>query len=190
VTCGSLQLESSYQRVKRCAYISTSLYEYRGYNAKKARDKHRHYTWGLRHLEVKSFHLSLHFWKVVHSFVPIRFLVIWVLCIFIGVCSKTAKLLYFHILLHSVTFFFSCHVLILLFQRYAVEFYLSDCETGLRVLVKAGHNAHVIPDVEENTVLDINAKLTSLPIDFLNWLNDRNLSADDRIMRLKEGYYY
>jgi hypothetical protein len=125
VTCGSLQLESSYQRVKRCAYISTSLYEYRGYNAKKARDKHRHYTWGLRHLE-----------------------------------------------------------------RYAVEFYLSDCETGLRVLVKAGHNAHVIPDVEENTVLDINAKLTSLPIDFLNWLNDRNLSADDRIMRLKEGYYY
>ncbi|CAK9255851.1 unnamed protein product [Sphagnum jensenii] len=123
VTCGSLPLESSYQRVKRCAYISTSLYEYRGYNAKKARDKHRHYTWGLRHLE-----------------------------------------------------------------RYAVEFYLSDCETGLRVLVKAGHNAHVIPDVEENTVLDINAKLTSLPIDFLNWLNDRNLSADDRIMRLKEGY--
>lgn len=52
VTCGSVPLESSYQRVSRCVYTSTGLYEYRNYSSKKARENHRRYTWGLRHREV------------------------------------------------------------------------------------------------------------------------------------------
>ncbi|KAJ7239938.1 hypothetical protein O6H91_Y440400 [Diphasiastrum complanatum] len=51
VTCGSVSLESSFQNVNRCIYTSTTLYEYRGFNSLQANDKHRRFTWGLRHLE-------------------------------------------------------------------------------------------------------------------------------------------
>ena len=59
VTCGSVPLESSYQRVSRCVYTSTGLYEYRNYSSKKARENHRRYTWGLRHREVCSLGFAL-----------------------------------------------------------------------------------------------------------------------------------
>ncbi|KAJ7564319.1 hypothetical protein O6H91_02G012800 [Diphasiastrum complanatum] len=51
VTCGSVSLESSYQKVNRCIYTSTGLFEYRGVNSLPANDKHRRFTWGLRQLE-------------------------------------------------------------------------------------------------------------------------------------------
>lgn len=123
VTCGSMPLESSYQRVNRCVYTSSGLYEYRGFKAKPARPKHRTFTWGLRYLE-----------------------------------------------------------------RHVVDFYISDFQSGWRALVKAGYGATVTPYVEENIILDVTNKNRELPSNFLRWLGDRNLSSDDRVMRLKEGY--
>lgn len=52
VTCGNVPLESSFQKVPRCVYTSTSLYEYRGWDSKAANPTHRRLTWGLRLLEV------------------------------------------------------------------------------------------------------------------------------------------
>lgn len=52
VTCGSVPLESTFTRVPRCVYTSTSLYEYRGWNSKPANPQHRLFTWGLRATEV------------------------------------------------------------------------------------------------------------------------------------------
>ena len=53
VTCGNVPLESSFQKVPRCVYTSTSLYEYRGWDSKAANPSHRRFTWGLRSLEVR-----------------------------------------------------------------------------------------------------------------------------------------
>lgn len=53
VTCGNVPLESSFQKVPRCVYTSTSLYEYRGWDSKAANPTHRRFTWGLRSLEVR-----------------------------------------------------------------------------------------------------------------------------------------
>ncbi|KAG6763307.1 hypothetical protein POTOM_030721 [Populus tomentosa] len=50
--CGNVPLESSFQRVPRCVYTSTSLYEYRGWDSKAANPTHRRFSWGLRSLEV------------------------------------------------------------------------------------------------------------------------------------------
>nr|AFK43022.1 unknown [Lotus japonicus] len=51
VTCGNVPLESSFQKIPRCVYTSTSLYEYRGWDSKAANPTHRQFTWGLRYLE-------------------------------------------------------------------------------------------------------------------------------------------
>ncbi|CAN6456879.1 unnamed protein product [Victoria cruziana] len=51
VTCGNVPLELPFQRIPRCVYTSTSLYEYRGWDSKAANAKHRRFTWGLRSLE-------------------------------------------------------------------------------------------------------------------------------------------
>ncbi|KAJ9550731.1 hypothetical protein OSB04_014776 [Centaurea solstitialis] len=60
VTCGNVPLESSFQRVPRCVYTSTSLYEYRGWDSKAANPTHRRFTWGLRSMErhVVDFYIS------------------------------------------------------------------------------------------------------------------------------------
>lgn len=123
VTCGSIPLESSYQKVNRCVYTSSGLYEYRSFKAKPAQPNHRVFTWGLRYLE-----------------------------------------------------------------RHIVDFYISDYQSGLRALVKVGYGATVSPYVEESTILDISEKNRELPSNFMRWLAERNLSSDDRVMRLKEGY--
>jgi hypothetical protein len=72
-------------------------------------------------------------------------------------------------------------------QRYVVDFYISDFQTGLRALVKAGYGARVTSYVAENTIVDVLPGQKEIPTDFLRWLTERNLSADDRVMRLKEG---
>ncbi|XP_078434354.1 putative membrane protein At1g16860 [Wolffia australiana] len=123
VTCGNMPLESSYQRVPRCVYTSTSLYEYRGWDSKAANATHRRFTWGLRSLE-----------------------------------------------------------------RHVVDFYISDFQSGLRALVKAGYGAKVTPCVDESITVEVNPSNKELSPNFLRWLGERNLSSDDRIMRLKEGY--
>ncbi|KAJ6935004.1 hypothetical protein NC652_010100 [Populus alba x Populus x berolinensis] len=123
VTCGSIPLESSYQKVHRCVYVSTELYEFRGLGGKSAHSKHRFFSWGSRHSE-----------------------------------------------------------------KFVADFYISDFQSGLRALVKAGYGAKVAPFVREATVVDVKKENMDLSSSFLHWLADRNLSSDDRIMRLKEGY--
>ncbi|PNT11452.1 hypothetical protein POPTR_011G022600v4 [Populus trichocarpa] len=123
VTCGSIPLESSYQRVSRCVYVSSELYEYRGLGGKSAHAKHCFFSWGLRHSE-----------------------------------------------------------------KFVADFYISDFQSGLRALVKAGYGAKVAPFVKPATVVDVKKENKDMSPSFLRWLADRNLSSDDQIMRLKEGY--
>ncbi|KAM7260298.1 hypothetical protein ACFE04_016039 [Oxalis oulophora] len=123
VTCGNLPLESSFQKVPRCVYTSTSLYEYRGWESKAANPTHRRFTWGLR-----------------------------------------------------------------LRERRAVDFYISDFQSGLRALVKIGYGARVTPYVDDSLVIDLNPTNEELSPEFIRWLRERNLSSDDRIMQMKEGY--
>ncbi|XP_047315311.1 uncharacterized membrane protein At1g16860-like [Impatiens glandulifera] len=123
VTCGNVPLVSSFQKVPRCVYTSTSLYEYRGWDSKPANPMHRCFTWGLRSSE-----------------------------------------------------------------RHVVDFYISDFQSGLRALVKTGYGARVTPYVEESTIVDVNPSNRDLSPELVRWLSERNLSSNDRIIRLKEGY--
>ncbi|KAI3498971.1 hypothetical protein L1887_34760 [Cichorium endivia] len=123
VTCGSIPLESSFQKIPRCVYVSTELYEYKGWGGQSANAKHRCFSWG---------------------------------------CSNS--------------------------EKYVADFYISDFQSGLRALVKAGYGAKVAPFVKETTVVDITKQNRDLSPNFLSWLADRSLSSDDRVMRLKEGY--
>lgn len=72
-------------------------------------------------------------------------------------------------------------------QRRAVDFYISDFQSGLRALVKTGYGARVTPYVDDSLVIDVNPTKDELSHDFVRWLSERNLSSDDRVMRLKEG---
>ncbi|KAG6503736.1 hypothetical protein ZIOFF_036060 [Zingiber officinale] len=73
-------------------------------------------------------------------------------------------------------------------ERHVVDFYISDFQSGLRALVKAGYGSRVTPYVDESVIVDINPNNKDLSPEFLSWLQQRNLSCDDRVMRLKEGY--
>lgn len=73
-------------------------------------------------------------------------------------------------------------------QKYIADFYISDFQSGLRALVKAGYGAKVAPFVKASTVVDITKENRESSPSFLRWLADRSLSSDDRVMRLKEGY--
>nr|XP_043623650.1 uncharacterized membrane protein At1g16860 [Erigeron canadensis] len=123
VTCGSIPLESSFQKVPRCVYVSTELYEYKGFGGKSTNPKHRCFSWG---------------------------------------CSNS--------------------------EKYVADFYISDFQSGLRALVKAGYGAKVAPFVKETTVVEITKENRELSPTFLQWLADRSLSSDDHVMRVKEGY--
>jgi hypothetical protein len=79
-------------------------------------------------------------------------------------------------------------VVIFLWQKYVSDFYISDFQSGLRALVKAGYGSKVSPFVKPATVANVTTQNKDLSPSFLKWLSDRNLSADDRVMRLKEGY--
>ncbi|KAL6960852.1 hypothetical protein U1Q18_038615 [Sarracenia purpurea var. burkii] len=52
----------------------------------------------------------------------------------------------------------------------------------------SGYGARVTPYVEETIVADVNPLNKELYPEFMRWLGERNLSSDDRTMRLKEGY--
>ncbi|KAG6545143.1 hypothetical protein Mapa_013408 [Marchantia paleacea] len=73
-------------------------------------------------------------------------------------------------------------------ERHVVDFYISDLQSGLRALVKAGFGARLTPHVMESSVVDVTSKSKDLPTEFLRWLSDRNLCTGERPMQLKEGY--
>jgi len=123
VTCGSIPLESSFQRVPRCVYVAAELYQYRGLGGKTANPKHRCFSWGCRHAE-----------------------------------------------------------------KYVADFYISDFQSGLRALVKAGYGAKVAAFVKPTIMVDTTKENREPSSSFLRWLADRSLSSDDCRMRLKEGY--
>ncbi|KAL3850915.1 hypothetical protein ACJIZ3_012797 [Penstemon smallii] len=123
VTCGSIPLETSFQKVPRCVYVSSELYQYRGCGGKHANAKHRFFSWGCRHSE-----------------------------------------------------------------KFVTDFYISDFQSGLRALVKAGYGAKVAPFVKPTVVVDVTKDNKDLSPNFLRWLSDRSLSNDDHVMRLKEGH--
>ncbi|MBA0807921.1 hypothetical protein Gohar_023696 [Gossypium harknessii] len=122
VTCGSIPLESSYQREPRCVYVSTELYEYKGWGGKSANSKQRCFSWGCKHSE-----------------------------------------------------------------KFVADFYISDFQSGLRALVKAGYGSKVAPMIKPATVLDVTKENRDSFPSLLRWLAERNLSNDECIMRLKEG---
>lgn len=68
-----------------------------------------------------------------------------------------------------------------------VDFYISDFQSGLRALVKTGYGARVTPYVEESAVIEVDPLNKNLSPEFIRWLGERNLSSDDRQMRLEEG---
>ena len=72
-------------------------------------------------------------------------------------------------------------------QRHVVDFYISDFQSGLRALVKAGYGAKVTPYVDESMAVEVNPSNKDMSPNFMRWLGDRNLSSDDRIMKMKEG---
>lgn len=43
------------------------------------------------------------------------------------------------------------------------------------------------PYVDDSLVIDVNPAKEELSPEFIRWLAERNLSSDDRVMRLKEG---
>ncbi|XP_077248460.1 putative membrane protein At1g16860 [Tasmannia lanceolata] len=50
-SCGSLSLESSYEKVPRCVYTSTLLYEYRGFGSNSTIVNGQCFQWSLAHSE-------------------------------------------------------------------------------------------------------------------------------------------
>lgn len=72
-------------------------------------------------------------------------------------------------------------------QRHVVDFYISDFQSGLRALVKTGYGARVTPYVDDSIVIDVSTANKDMSPEFIRWLGERNLSVDDRVMRLKEG---
>lgn len=69
-----------------------------------------------------------------------------------------------------------------------MDFYISDFQSGLRALVKTGYGTKVTPYVDESVIIDVNPSNKDMSPDFVRWLAERNLSSDERTMRLKEGY--
>ncbi|KAF2298250.1 hypothetical protein GH714_020866 [Hevea brasiliensis] len=163
VTCGSIPLESSYQRVPRCVCVSTELYEYRGWveNLHSPSTASSHGDLGIQSPEAL------------------------LNCIRSPSSIPNVSLLLGNILVLKDE---AADFLSILWQKYVADFYISDFQSGLRALVKAGYGAKVAPFVKPVTVVDVKKENRDLSPSFLRWLADRSLSSDDRIMRLKEGY--
>nr|XP_010919348.1 uncharacterized membrane protein At1g16860 [Elaeis guineensis]XP_010919349.1 uncharacterized membrane protein At1g16860 [Elaeis guineensis] len=122
-SCEDLSLESSYEKVGRCVYTSTVLYEYSGFGSKPANANGRYFQWNLIYVE-----------------------------------------------------------------RFAADFYITDIKSGARALVKAGYTSKVFPLIDENILVNTTSKTRELSSTLKNWLERRYLSAEARLLRLKEGY--
>lgn len=74
----------------------------------------------------------------------------------------------------------------LIVQKHLANFYISDKNTGTRFLVRAGESTRVTPYVKSKTI-EINKDAGQVSPDFLNWLEENNLSSNSLKLRIKEG---
>ncbi|XP_039058062.1 uncharacterized membrane protein At1g16860-like isoform X1 [Hibiscus syriacus] len=122
-SCGSLSLETSYERVARCIYASTLLFEYGQFGLKPVNVKRSWFQWNLAYCE-----------------------------------------------------------------RFSTDFYITDRKSGIRAVVKAGSGCKVIPLIIESKLVTTTNQCRVLSPHLINWLRERNLSGDVRLLRLEEGY--
>ncbi|XP_011023124.1 PREDICTED: uncharacterized membrane protein At1g16860-like isoform X1 [Populus euphratica] len=122
VSCGSVSLESSYERAARCTYVSTLLYEYGGFGVKPMNATTSCLQWNLKYCE-----------------------------------------------------------------RFSTDFYITDRKSGIRAMVKAGSGCKVVPLIVESKLVTTR-QCRTLSSHLRKWLQERNLSAEARLLRLEEGY--
>ncbi|XP_020084484.1 uncharacterized membrane protein At1g16860-like isoform X2 [Ananas comosus] len=72
--------------------------------------------------------------------------------------------------------------------RLALDFYITDAKSGMRALVKAGHNSKVIPLIDENVLVNTTHRNREVSSTLSKWLEERNLSPEAHMIRLEEGY--
>ncbi|KAJ0971081.1 hypothetical protein J5N97_019040 [Dioscorea zingiberensis] len=73
-------------------------------------------------------------------------------------------------------------------ERFTTDFYITDATSGVRALVKAGYSSKVFPLVYENMLIKTTSLNRELSLTLKNWLDERHLSAEARLLRLEEGY--
>nr|CAD1844491.1 unnamed protein product [Ananas comosus var. bracteatus] len=73
-------------------------------------------------------------------------------------------------------------------ERLALDFYITDAKSGMRALVKAGHNSKVIPLIDENVLVNTTHRNREVSSTLSKWLEGRNLSPEAHMIRLEEGY--
>ncbi|KAJ3679108.1 hypothetical protein LUZ60_017119 [Juncus effusus] len=71
--------------------------------------------------------------------------------------------------------------------KHVVNFYISDKNTGNRFLVRAGEGAKIISFVKSKTI-KINKDKGDISSNFLNWLDENNISSNSQAFRVKEGF--
>lgn len=70
-----------------------------------------------------------------------------------------------------------------------MDFYITDAKSGMRALVKAGHNSKVIPLIDENVLVNTTHRNREVSSTLSKWLEERNLSPEAHMIRLEEGYF-
>ncbi|KAK6919925.1 hypothetical protein RJ641_015829 [Dillenia turbinata] len=72
--------------------------------------------------------------------------------------------------------------------RFCTDFHITDSKSGISAIVKAGSGSKVIPLLIETRIINTKGKSRILSSNLKQWLGDRNLSTEARILRLEEGY--
>ncbi|XP_052306150.1 uncharacterized membrane protein At1g16860-like [Populus trichocarpa] len=71
--------------------------------------------------------------------------------------------------------------------RFSTDFYITDRKSGIRAMVKAGSGCKVVPLIVESKLVTTR-QCRTLSSHLRKWLQERNLSAEARLLRLEEGY--
>ncbi|XP_021748725.1 uncharacterized membrane protein At1g16860-like [Chenopodium quinoa] len=72
-------------------------------------------------------------------------------------------------------------------ERLSTDFYISDKNSGIRILVKAGCGCKIVPLIVESRLVSTR-KHRILSPNLTKWLTHRNLATNSRVIRLEEGY--
>ncbi|KAJ7007902.1 hypothetical protein NC653_006823 [Populus alba x Populus x berolinensis] len=70
--------------------------------------------------------------------------------------------------------------------RFSTDFYITDRKSGIRAMVKAGSGCKVVPLIVESKLVTTR-QCRTLSSHLRKWLQERNLSAEARLLRLEEG---